>query len=788
VTSGITAVVLLLILAMAGVWWQVGRSLAIRSGDLAVTGLSDDVRVEFDAAGIPSIHAASHADAARALGFVHAQERFFQMDLARRSAAGELAELFGPAAVAADRAVRLHRFRYRAARVLAEETAEARALLTAYADGVNAGLAALSARPFEYYLIGQDPRPWTPADSILVGAAMFFDLQDEDAVGDVNAGALYDALPAPLAAFLDSNVSDWDTPQQGAALPPLQPPGPDVFNLRTTAPSPPAPAEIADLDDDLELSVGSNNWAVAGTRTRDGRAILANDPHLALRVPNIWYRASVSWRQDESNVTVVGVSIAGLPGIIIGSNGHLAWGFTNSNGDWSDRVLLTVDEAGRRYLTPNGWQPFQTTAETIVVAGAAPVSLDIRETIWGPVTGPDAQGRLQAIEWVAHHPEGLNLRFIAMETATTLDEAITIANLSGTPAQNCLLADAHGHIAWTIAGRMPRRVGFDGTVPVSWADGTRGWNGWYAPADYPRVVDPPSGVIVTANNRIVSGDWLAMFGHANFDTGARARQIQDALLARDTIGYEDILRVQLDDRAILMAQWRDLALDVLRTAPETEARRQFRDLVEQGWTGHASVDSVGYRLVRAFRQQAAALAWAPFVERARKFSAEFPAVPGRSYEGPVWTMLTEKPTHLLDPAFADWNALMADAVDRAIENLTAGDRPLADRTWGEFNTLRAQHPISRAVPWLSRWLDLPAMPLPGDNDMPRVQTPTNGASMRLAISPGDELAGYFEQPGGQSGNPRSPNFQDGFDAWATGNVTPFVPGAPVSTLTLRAGR
>ncbi len=779
-------------------WIQLGRSLPQVDGSRSLPGLSAPVSVDRDALGMPTIKGANRRDVARALGFVHAQDRFFQMDLSRRRAAGELSELFGRAALATDQGARLHRFRHRAAAVLAAATPGDRALVTAYAEGVNAGLEALAAEPFEYRLLRKHPVPWTPEDSVLVVASMFFSLQDSTAAGEARAAVLHEAFPDSLAEFLNSTTSDFDTPMQGSALPPPTPPDATVFDLRKAQAAAPvarignAVASSAEADAfaaafGLQPSPdarGSNNWVVAGRRTADGRALLSNDMHLSLSVPNIWYRASMVWTDSRGPHQVTGVTLPGTPSLIVGSNGLIAWGFTNTTADWSDRVLIEqVPGDVTRYLTPDGPQPFEVTRERIRVNGEADQWLEVRETRWGPVT-TDYAGRRYAIDWVAHHPEGLNFRLSDMETAATLEEAIDVANRSGVPGQNCVIADSHGQIAWTVAGRIPRRVGFSGQLPVSWADGTRGWNGWYDPADYPRIVNPPDGVIVTANNRIVSDRYLAMLGDGGYDPGARARQILDDVRAVDHATAKDMLAVQLDDRALLMDRWRTLALGVI--GPDaTGGRAEFRRLLQENWTGHASIDSAPYRLVRQFRSKTAELAFAPFVARLRAMDPTYPATPGRSLEGAVWAMVTAQPPNLLNPAYASWNALMLDAIDQTVAALTADGRALADRTWGEANTLNIQHPLSRAVPLIGRWLDMPHVPMPGDSNLPRVQSPTSGASERLTVSPGHESDGYFHMATGESGNPRSPHYRDGHDAWVRGDATPFLPGPSVSTLVLK---
>jgi len=790
-------VVVLLALVTAGWGWvQLGRSLPQRDGTLTVAGLSAPVTVDRDALGVPTVKGSSRVDVARALGFIHAQDRFFQMDLSRRRAAGELSELFGRAALATDQGARLHRFRHRAAAVIAATSPEDLALADAYVEGVNAGLQALAAAPFEYLLLGRTPAPWTREDSVLVIASMFFSLQDSTAGGDARAALLAEAFPADLATFLNATSSEWDTPMQGEAMPAPTPPPASVFDLRTATP-PAVPARQAQSRDDADAFAaslglmtpedarGSNNWVVAGGRTTDGRALMSNDMHLGLSVPNIWYRASLAWSDDRGPHQVTGATLPGTASVVVGSNGHVAWGFTNTTADWSDRVLVEpVPGDPTRYLTPSGPRAFEVTRERIGVDDEEDQWLEVRETIWGPVAAPDHKGRLFAISWVAHSPEGMNFRLSRMEYAATLEEAMTVANLAGVPGQNCVIADSQGQIAWTIAGRIPRRVGFDGHLPVSWADGTRRWDGWYDSPTYPRIVNPPDGVIVTANNRIVSGDYLAMLGDGGYDPGARARQILDGIRKLERVTEADMLAVQLDDRALLMERWRTLALRAIGTASHA-GRAEFRQLLQDTWTGHASTDSVGYRLARQFRLKVAELVFAPFVARLRTMDASYPSTPGRSLEGTVWSMLSAQPPHLLNPAYSDWNALLIDAIDQTVAALTTDGRALKDRTWGEANALAIQHPISRAVPILGRWLDMPRIGMPGDSHMPRVQSPTAGASERLTVSPGREAEGYFHMATGQSGNPRSPHYRDGHDAWVKGEPTPFLPGATVTTLVLQ---
>jgi penicillin amidase len=246
-------------------------------------------------------------------------------------------------------------------------------------------------------------------------------------------------------------------------------------------------------------------------------------------------------------------------------------------------------------------------------------------------------------------------------------------------------------------------------------------------------------------------------------------------------------RIQLDDRALFLARWRDLLLRTLDPAAVAgdPRRAEFRRLVES-WGGRASVDSAGYRLVRAFRGTLAEDVFGAVTARCKAADARFDYV-GQvwRFEGPLWALATQRPAHLLSARFRTWDDQLLAAVDRVIETLGEQEGALADRTWGERNTTRVQHPLSLAVPSLARWLDMPRIPLPGDSHMPRFQSPRAGASERMAVSPGREAEGYFHMPGGQSGHPLSAHYGDGHRAWATGEATPFLPGPAVHTLALK---
>ena len=288
------------------------------------------------------------------------------------------------------------------------------------------------------------------------------------------------------------------------------------------------------------------------TRTADGRAIVADDMHLGLGLPNTWYRARLIWPGGDGcggQHEITGVSLAGTPAVVAGSNGHVAWGFTNSYGDWTDLVIL--EPAGDGYLTPDGVSPYEVAEETIEIRGAESETLEVKTTVWGPVVDEDHLGRPRVLRWIAHDPEGANMAQLDLEHATTLERALSTANTIGIPPQNFVCADDTGRIGWTIIGRIPRRTGFSGAVPTSWADGSHTWDGWLTPDEYPRVIDPPDGILWSANNRTTSDEWLAVIGNGGYANGARARQIRDGLRELDAATETDMLAIQLDDLSLI---------------------------------------------------------------------------------------------------------------------------------------------------------------------------------------------------------------------------------------------
>ena len=797
----------LVVAAVAGGFWarsELRGSLPQLDGRQELPGLTAAVRITRDALGIPTVHAFNRADAARATGFLHAQDRFFQMDLARRRAAGELAALVGARALPLDRDIRIHRFRAQAQRALGLLTSADRELLDAYAAGANAGLQALASAPFEYLVLRQTPAVWKPEDSLLVVLSMFVTLQDDDGSYEATLGTMQERLPAAMVDFLAPRGSEWDTPLTGPAfaLPPI--PGADVYDLRSRRAGKRPVVVPQQLDFE---AIGSNNFAVAGSLTADGRALVANDMHLSIRVPNTWYRASLEWPDEERGgelQRLTGVTLPGVPAMVAGSNSHVAWGFTNTYADWSDIVLIDSDPADpNRYLTPEGPRPFDRFEEVIEVAGGSPVRHEVLWTIWGPLlepdprgpsispgTGPSASlgtGRRRAYRWVAHDAARLAMSVRPMEAARTLDEAFDEANGLGTPGQNIVAADRSGRIGWSVYGSIPRRVGFDGRLPSSWADGSRRWDGWLDDAEYPRVVDPADGRVWTANARVASGEMLDKLGDGSYEIGSRARIIRDRLAARNQFTERDLLAIQLDTSATFLERWRTLLLNVLASDSQSGsvARAEFRDIVDRDWTGQVQADSAAYRLVRAFREVASARVIAFVLSECYEADASFDYTTVRRRDAAIFQILTDRPRHLLDPAYDTWTAFALAAVDETIaQAMRDRDGSLRDRVWAEYNVTAFRHPLSQALPFVGRRLDMPYAELPGDLYTPRVHWGAIGASERMVVSPGREADGIMHMPTGQSGHPLSPFYANSHDAWVKGEPTPFLPGDTVHTLTL----
>lgn len=774
-----TGLVLALLLLTGG--WLLRASLPQIDGAVGAPGLEAAATIARDASGIPVITANNRADLAFATGFAHGQDRFFQMDLIRRQAAGELSELVGSVAIDVDKRYRFHRFRARAQNVLAALSATETMLLQRYADGVNAGRDSLSARPFEYFVLDAEPQPWRVVDSILAVDAMFIQLNDSRANKEVQRGLAHSVLPPEVYSWMYPQGTEWDAPLMGDPRQSFEIPTADVVSLRGVA-----DAGFPANERGRYPLRGSNNWAVSGALTASGRAIVSNDMHLGLGTPNIYYRARLVV-DGNSPIDVSGVTLPGAPFVIAGSNTQVAWGYTNSYGDYTDAVVLRPGAKAGTYQTPEGDLAFDVYRESINVKGGDAIDYEIRETIWGPVLDDvDYPEGEVAVSWIAHKPESINLNLLNLETAASVTEALDIANTIGMPPQNFVVGDAGGNIGWTIAGKIPLKKEFDALLPADWSR-EHGWQGWIHRREYPRIVNPASGRIWTANARVVDADALRIVGDGGYDLGARARQIRDGLFARETFAPEDMLLIQYDDRALFLTRWRNLLLELLDdgTVADNAVLSEYRRLISD-WIPRAAPDAVGYRLVRAFRLEVKRRMFTALTRSVRETFGEDVALRmSNQFESPLWSVVTARPMHLLPGDYENWEQFLLAAVQQNIDYYSAHyDGPLSQRTWGEINTAAIRHPLSAGIPFLGEYLNMPAQALSGDLDMPKAQGPAFGASERFSVAPGDEANSVLHMPTGQSGHPLSPFYAKGHDDWVDGLASPFLPGAAVHTLTL----
>lgn len=767
---------------LLALWLAMRASLPVLEGQRPVAGLADTATVTRDALGVVTIDAAHERDAMRALGYVHAQERYFEMDLLRRTSAGELSALFGARALELDQSRRIHRLRARAVADLDRLPPQQRAVLEAYTDGINAGLTDLRARPWPYLLIRQTPEPWRPEDTALAGYAMYFDLQDAGNRDELALARMRPHLPPALFALLTHEGSRWDAPLQGDGAGDAPLPGADAVDLRTLpAPQATGTAALPAQRWREPLAAGSNNFAVSGRLTDDGRAIVADDMHLGLRAPNIWFRARLRYadsRAPEGRVDVTGFTLPGVPGVVVGSNGHVAWGFTNSYIDTTD--WARVRPCPKNNPRPAGCTAVRVHRERIAVAGGRGRTYEVRETDWGPLMHEEPGGEALALRWTAHLPGSLNYVLLELAHAADVGTALDIAARARMPTQNLLVGDSEGRIAWRWIGGVPDRPARCRQLWTWDADRCAPW-GFRAPEATPAAIAGER--LWTANSRVVDPKTMAAVGDGRSALGARARQIREALHARDRFDEGELLAIQLDDRAVFLQRWWRLLRDSADGA-DTPALRALADAAA-AWEGRAATGSVSYRIVRGWRLAVHERLAEGLTAPARAALGERFVMPGLpQFEGVVWPLLEQRPMHLLPPKYPSWDALLEDAAADVRGELSEHG-PLAGRSWGERNTAAICHPLAAAIPVIGqRALCMPQEPLPGDTHMPRVQGPAMGASERMVVAPGHEADGLAHMPGGQSGHPLSPFWGAGHDDWVRGRPTPFLPGEPHYTLTL----
>ena len=807
---------LLLLLIGASVWIQPasasdaqGVDPTVRtSGSLFAPQISAEVTVTYDGFGVPTVTAANRRDAYFAEGYLHAQNRYTQMDLSRRFAAGELSELVGAAALGRDRNARKYRMRRTAQAVIELMDDTERAALASYTRGVNAGLSDLPAPPPEYTVLGAAPQQWSEEDSVLVMLA-FMRMLDWTAEKEASYAAFYTSMPPAIREFIATPLSRFDAPvstlQKG--LPSIMPiPTRDAIQLRELEPVPetlmlppggggpprkgmdlhpfPGTGGPADKEEGApsppageEGTPGSNNWAVGAQRTHDGRAILASDPHLGLTLPGAWYRIRLLWPEHD----LVGLSIPGLPGVVIGSNGHVAWGFTNLTGDLQDLIALEINpDNANEYRTVDGWEPFGETMELIQVRDADPVELPLRTTRWGVVNGryEDASGVEQeaVIEWAGLHPELLNFNLFGLEEAKTLEQALDRLGSWYGPPQNAVVVSDDGRIGYTITGFLPDRRGVDGRRPYGLWDGSESWS-TRPSAGRPVVIDPLTGFVHTANNRTTDVATARRLGY-DWANPSRARRIADVLSLTVDADEADMLELQMDPTIVSYGPWKNLIIESIREDDEDESLREVRQAL-LAWNGRADTDQVGVTLITDARGR--------MINDIRRSVRDWAAkaghgtsmrIPETSDEPFLRVIEDQKLNWLPEGPESDWNEWIRSHVRDSVQ---AG----ALSPWGERNQILLESPVAAmAPPPMDRMLRMELGAQSGHWNAPKVLAPGIGASARLVVSPGREEEGILLTPGGQSGHPLSPHYRDLTAAWTEGAAQPLLPGTAVATFTI----
>ncbi len=770
----------LVIIVTIGVFLLLQQSAARLDGEITLSKLSAPVTVTTDEHGIPAIHAANRLDAVRSLGYLSAQDRLFQMDLMRRKNAGRLAELFGAIAINSDIKMRTYGFNRVAKTIVSQLPDEHKRYLQAYTDGVNDFMRSTKNLPFEFTVLGYQPEQWTCEDSMLVALGMFDMLTAWAEKEERMLTVMEQTLPSEVIAFLTPDTDAFtdsllhntplSRPDQTIPVAALQ-------KLLT-------PTALSDAVQLRDYFVGSNAWAVSGKKTHDGRAILANDMHLGLNVPTIWYRYEMNVGAERS----AGVMLPGLPLLIAGSNAYLAWGNTNLSGDFLDLVSLEINpDNANEYRVGDHWQTFDAIDEIIVVKGEENKYLTMKQTIWGPVATQALLNKPVAIHWTALDANAVNMGLMDLAAAKTLEQGVSVVNQAGNPQLNVLLADNNGHIAWTVTGRIPKRYGNDGAVSRSWANGKVGWQAYVAADELPKQINPGTGILVSANDRRFDKHYPYVIGR-EFANGYRAYRINQRLKELPIYNESSLFELQLDTESDFYLFYQQLALSILTSELITQQPElgEVRDYL-LAWDGKANTQSLGFALLVQFRTQLAKSVFNPFLAACKQMDQSFD-YSWTYIDTPLQALLIEKPARLLpDTRYPDWNAFILAQLKSSVTQLQTKypDKKLSELTWGSINTAQIKHPFSKVSPLLGWLLDMPVEELAGCDACVRVAGRAFGASERMIVSPSHLEDGILHIPVGQSSNPLSPYYRDQQAYWVQGLPIAFLAGKSQHSLVFK---
>ncbi len=778
-------VVLIVIVGASVVYYSIRLSLYDSETEGEVVGLSAPVTITKDQFNVPDIVAESRIDAYRSLGYVTARDRLFQIDLLRRKSAGEFSEIFGEAAISYDKQQRVYDFEDVVKKIIVRLPANQIKILQAYTDGVNSAIDSMAVVPFEFLLLGYRPDYWRVEDSLLIVLDMFQTLNDTEGFERM-LSVMAHALPPEVYEFLTPKTDVYtQSVLEEAQLIENNVPIEALASLLSIDYA----ENYADFVQAAHMQPGSNAWAVSGAKTKDGRAILANDMHLLISVPNIWYQCRLQFEGQN----VAGVNLPGTPLIVSGTTKYLAWGATSLSADVLDLVKIEVNpDNPEEYRTPDGWRPFGVKHESIKVKGMQPEEMDIKTTIWGPVAMRPLLGQPVAIHWTALDPDAISLDLLNIDQVETLEQGLTLINETGGPPLNMILADHTGRVGWTIMGRIPVRnkyKGFNGSTSYSWANGSVSWTGYIAPEKLPRRTDADGhqGFIVNANNRSIDKDYPYTIGHT-FASGYRAYRIKERLNSMDNIGEKDMFQLQLDTVSGVYDFYRDVALSAL--TPVRLAEQPNRHALREhllAWDGKAETDGLGLGLIVQFRADLAKALFEPILQSSRKLDAEFKYI-SAYLDVPLQALIESNDSRLLpdQKRYPDWDSFLLAQLEKSAQVLTQKHavESLDDLTWGKINVAEYAHPLSQGIPVIDRILDFPRDPLPGCFFCVRVDSFEGAASMRLVVSPTHLEDGILHMPGGQSGHPFSKHYKDQHPYWVHGIPIPLVSEESVHSLKL----
>lgn len=798
-------VIILAALAVVGgrIWIQsaMRKALPMLDGSLQVQGLQAEVRVERDEHGIPHVIASNMDDLVFAQGYVTAQDRLWQMDILRRHAAGDLAEILGKGLVSHDKLQRYLQLRATAEHAIQQIDPSQRHAMEVYALGVNAFINShRSTLPAEFRVLGYEPAPWQARDSLLIGYAMAQDLstsfQDK-----LNREFVSSRLSPDLQADLYP-VGSWRDHPPAEGMPDLKAPTPfeeiPLDESQAFLRTPEHTAELQKVVATLapfvshyrcaDCAAGSNNWAVSGAHTANGHSLLSNDPHLSLSIPSIWYEANL----EAGSFHAAGVSLPGMPFLLIGHNQHIAWGFTNSGADVQDLYIETVDHD--RYRAADGsWHSLEHAVETIHVRSGSDVKLDIAFTQHGaartPIISPlyPSEKRQLALRWVLYDTAEIDVPFEKVNAASNWDEFLdAFAHFQGA-SQNAVYADDQGHIGYHMIGRVPLRGDIthpSGISPVPTSAGSYEWVGYIPFSDLPQVFDPPSGILATANARItpdgypyaIALDWEAPY---------RNERIWKVLNNGEKLTPADMLALQDDTVSEFdqtLAQRIAYAVDHAH-APSKRAR-QAADLL-RAWDGNVTTETAAPNLVTA----ATDALWPMLLQPHLGDSWKLYTWKERTYV--MEEMVTHAPVRWLPREYSDWNEFLTAALERGLNEKHAPS-DLAAWRWGKTNKVNIAHPLFGITSFVNRLVGMHTgtgeWSVPGNRRTVRVAEGKHGASNRFTVDPADPEHAWLNIVTGESGNPASPYYLDQFSMWVNGKTMPLVfssNGNAAHTLMLR---